>query len=194
MGNFWPPSARVGHNAMLGTQGCGPETPLGSASAIMAAAWYRTATASSRSASSLSHWRETGRASSKRSNPPAAAPAATIPFSVGKYRRVAWGPSVLSRCGMESTRPRSVSLANRPRRVELGMRPMLESSSTVARGVAHSSASVSLSRPGRLGRSGSRARLGVLPLSFHVADMSAPKSPSKESSTARGSRRPAWPR
>ena len=93
---------------------------------------------------------------------------------------------------MESASSRSVRLASRSRSVELGRRPKHESSSTVARGVAQTSKSVSLSRSGREGRAWPYARLGELPLSFHVADMRATRFPLKDSSTAHGRRRPTW--
>ena len=126
--------------------------------------------------------------------PLVAAPPATTPFSVGKYRRCGRAPNALRWCDTESTSPRSVSFFSRSRSVEVGMRPKRDISSTVARGDAQSSRSAS-SRPSRRGRSaGSGRRPSKSMMISSVAASSAAMFPPTALRTAKGTARPMWPR
>ena len=93
--------------------------------------------------SSRSHSRDTGYSPRKRPVPCSASAAASMPRSVGKWRCLGFGPRLPRWWETESTKPNSASFDSLRRREVAGILPKADSSSTVARGAAHSSRSVS---------------------------------------------------
>ena len=141
------------------------------------------------------HSRDTGYSLRKRSVPCSTLAAASMPRSVGKWRRLGFGPRAPRWWGTESTRPRPASFASLRRRVVAGILPNADSSSAVAKGAAHSSRRV----PSRVsargwGLAAARRRIRRLADMAQAAASMAPGSSPTALITALGSDFPRRPR